>query len=112
MASKNITRKHKHLQPVPDNKPIELATTPAAWQKLDQRLERAIEIICGYDDNEAANSLLLIIDLLGNPEFDPVSRNGVFHAIQKYTFLHTGECERSLQSHLDQLNPIRKRRSA
>lgn len=110
MSTRKSTTKHKHLQPVANNQPIELANNPATWRKLNERIEKAVNDVCASGDFDAVDGLLLITDLLGNPEFDHVSREGVLNSIQSYAFRFTKYGENALQEYLDRLNPVRKRR--
>lgn len=109
MSKAKTTSNPKHLQPVSNNQPIELANSPAAWHRLDARIEKAVDAICQHDDQEVVDALLLITDLLGNSSFTSRLRDGVLCAVQKYTYRHTTECEMALQQYLDRLNPARKR---
>lgn len=108
MASTKTTRKRTHLQPVPD-KPIELANSEASWRKLDAKIELAVQRICQHYDAETTEALLMLIDLLTNPDYDKQNRDMIATGAQRAAFRYTPEFEQAQQDYLDRFNLVRGR---
>lgn len=111
MPSKNLTRKRGHLQPVPD-KPIELANSEASWRKLDVKIDRAVQQICQHYDSATTEALLMLIDLLTNPDYDKQNREMIAISAQRTAFRYTPEFEQAQDDYLDRLSLTRKKEAS
>lgn len=73
-----------------NNEPRQLAANPQEWADLKALVREHVERICArYDDQEQAESLLLLIDLMCNQDYDRLDRESVAHVATNHAFTFT-----------------------
>jgi hypothetical protein len=112
MASKTLPKRRRKTQPskqqlatVTQLRPLR---SPASWERLDSKIEKAVNDICRDYDLDAVRGLMFILDLIFTSEIAS-ERNGVIESVRRYAFRYTQECAEALEQYLNRVNPLRQK---
>lgn len=79
-------------KPAKNNEPARLATNQREWADLDALVRQHVERICARDQ-EQAESLCLLLDLITSERYDRIDRDGVLLVAQAHAFTFTAAFE-------------------
>lgn len=98
----------QHDTAAAENKPIkiQLAKNGETWAELQQVLESHVSEICATGD-KAARSLLFLVDVLTNENFDSDQQAVAAEYVQHSAFRFSRRSVSALESLLNELNPGR-----
>lgn len=94
--------------------PLRLIDSPEQWAELDETIADCVRTICAkYDDEEQTRSLLTLVDLMTNPDYQHGDRETVASETRREAFRYTAECQEAQKAYMDGLvAPTQERKTA
>lgn len=89
---------------------LRLASTVTQWKEVDQIVIDAIDRITGHGEQDKAEALFGLLDLLTNDYYNSSDREILSHVALRHAFSYTEACEKALKAETERLNPVAVRK--
>jgi hypothetical protein len=89
---------------------LQLASTEKSWNELKALMAQHVEYVCGNGNTKTVHSLMFLIDVLTNDEFDADERSTAAEHAQNVAFTFSEQLPIARENYLNTINPARTQR--